>query len=527
MVEINLGNKKWCFKNNIRFIGHFYKNETLITGYGAIQYFERINTLDEFKSTISTLNGQFAIIIKKGIYFWLATDKIRSYPIFFFKESQKIIISDEASYCFGYNSEYKINKISVECFLRTGYTLNNNTLISNLFSCEPAQIVQIENSSWTINNYPIYPEKPDVKTDNFNALSIELNSLIDRIFKRLFFNLKTTPIAVSLSGGYDSRLIAAMAAKYHPQNLYFFSYGIKNHKELKLAEKVSEKLGVNWIFIEYNNKLIENFLNDPVFIKYYPFASNYSSMFYLQDYFALKELKEKKLVPDNCVFIPGHSGDALGGSHISKRLLNFKSGKKVLSEIFDYHFNFIKSSKKEKNKIIEEIRKSIPINLQINWKGLDYWYLYQRQPKFVINSCRVYSFFGYDYFLPLWDDELQNFFHSVPISNRINKKLYNSVLTNLFNEFTLNFKNELEPTMVEKKIKIIKQKIKRLLPHFIINLFTQRISPFFYHKITLILKNEIKPQFYTKPAQSNFYNAYIIQWYLQSLMVGEKIHFKD
>ena len=51
----------------------------------------------------------------------------------------------------------------------------------------------------------------------------------------------------------------------------------------------------------------------------YPYVSGLSSMFFMQEYFAVKYLKESHIIPDDSVFIPGFSGDVLAGSHLSMR----------------------------------------------------------------------------------------------------------------------------------------------------------------------------------------------------------------
>ena len=44
------------------------------------------------------------------------------------------------------------------------------------------------------------------------------------------------------------------------------------------------------------------------------FASNYTSLPAKHEFSVVKELKQKNLIPENSVFIPGFSGDMLGGS---------------------------------------------------------------------------------------------------------------------------------------------------------------------------------------------------------------------
>lgn len=522
MAEIILNKALWTSLDNIHFSGYLIYNGRYIKSAEAINY---IKDLDLEAFDFSKLSGQFAIIGQCPNATYLISDKLRSIPLFFSFYRNRIIISDEAENCYSSHHQNNKNSTSVQAFLRCGYTLDHQTLIKDIFSTEPGEIIKIRNTTWEQKYYFTYPlfksEDPNL---DFAYLNQTLNEKLEFVFRQLFENIKDKPVAVSLSGGYDSRLIAVMATKYHPQSLYFVTYGLKNHPEVILAEKVAKRLGIKWIFIEYNQQLVSGFTNTETFNSYYRYASNLSSMFYLQDYFAIKKIKEEHLIPDDCVFIPGHSGDSLSGRHLTKKIQHLKSINKVTDAIFNYHFNQIKSSKKEKEALIKEIETVIPRYLNSSWQAYDFWYLYQRQPKFILNSCRVYTFFGYNYFLPLWHDELHQFFLELPLRCRLNKNLYNRVLKRIFKEYDLDFKDEIGPNAFQKKLQTIKNHIKKALPPVVINYFTNNISPFFYHYITRILKKETTDKFAFTPTQKNYFNAYIIQWYLQSLFGSEKKH---
>ncbi|WP_269848621.1 asparagine synthase-related protein [Methanosarcina horonobensis] len=58
---------------------------------------------------------------------------------------------------------------------------------------------------------------------------------------------------------------------------------------------------------------------------------------------------------------------------------------------------------------------------------MEYFDSNERQAKFIINSVRVYEFFGYEWRIPLWDAELMEFFLRVPIEHRINRNLYKKI----------------------------------------------------------------------------------------------------
>ena len=86
-----------------------------------------------------------------------------------------------------------------------------------------------------------------------------------------------------------------------------------------ISEKVANELGFNWFFVEYNEQTIDqDFPQCNEFQKYYKFASNHVSIFYTQDYFAVKYLHDNKIINNDAIFATGHSGDYLAGSFFSR-----------------------------------------------------------------------------------------------------------------------------------------------------------------------------------------------------------------
>jgi hypothetical protein len=78
----------------------------------------------------------------------------------------------------------------------------------------------------------------------------------------------------------------------------------------------------------------------------------------------------------------------------------------------------------------------------------------------------------------------------------------------------LNLDNETNPSPFKKSFQRLKDRVKPMLPGIIRNQFLSPLNHILYDEITAILKEEIDPAALIPPAQPNFYNSYIIQWYL-------------
>ncbi len=81
---------------------------------------------------------------------------------------------------------------------------------------------------------------------------------------------------------------------------------------------VADSLGFQWIPVVYTEKMVEGYMQDDAFYDYVRYTSNWVSMFFMQEYFAIRYLKEQQLIPEDSVFIPGHSADFFAGSQFLK-----------------------------------------------------------------------------------------------------------------------------------------------------------------------------------------------------------------
>jgi hypothetical protein len=134
------------------------------------------------------------------------------------------------------------------------------------------------------------------------------------------------------------------------------------------------------------------------------------------------------------VFVPGHSGDFLAGSHIPKWFVetNEISRERLLDTIYRAHYSLWDWPPAERERLreafarrIEEIVGPIPSSTPEAAADLyEWWDLEERQAKFICNSVRVYESFGYDWRLPLFDAELMDFWARIPIELRTARALY-------------------------------------------------------------------------------------------------------
>ncbi len=522
MYELILKNNKgfkW-YHNDIFFVkGYFFdQNNNFYQNIDALNFLCNFSAFDDLIELVGKLNGVFTILFKKNETLFIASDKTRFFPIFYTLISDKYYISDSAFELINRMPNPSIDLVNAHIFKASGYTIDNGTLIKGIFSVKPAEWILFENNQI-------------VKTSSFYSFAIEnqLNSSYNELkemsveklessFKRLIVSLENKQVALPLSGGYDSRLIAVMLKKFNYQNVVCFTYGRKGNEQIENSRNAAHKLGFKWYFVEYNNELIKDYYNSELFRDYAKYAGKITSMPYLQEYFAVKYLKDNKLIESNAVFIPGHSGDLLGGSQFVKVFNDNVELKEVPEIIFKRKLFLNKINKNFQKEIYDIINKRLQ-NLRgeksyIPYSLIEEYDIKEKIAKFIFNSSTVFDYFGYEVRFPYWDNELMDFFKALPSKYRISKRLYDDVLINkYFTGFKVNFKKELQATISKIIFQRIKDLIKRRLSGYIKKKILIKNDWCFHYPITEPMVKELDYKFKNVVK----YNSIITIWYLDFL----------
>jgi len=500
--------------------GKFYENKNLL------DYFQGIETFTDFEERVKFANGCFSVVFQSESSFYAASDIIRSFPLFYGKINGEWVVSDDPEQILKLQNQPKFNEIAGHEFLASGFVTGSETLLTGLNQVQAGECLQFKDIEIKRKFYSSY-RTSNPSHEEYKELSKICIKLINDTFSRLVQGLANRTVIVPLSGGFDSRLIAVMLKKLEYKNVICITYGRPDNPEIKISKKVAEILGFKWICVDYSSELIEDFLNNQEFKNYFPFASKYVSMFYLQEYFAVRYLKEKKLIPDDSIFIPGHTGDFIGGRHLGKysNLLDSESIDAIAERIYTYFYCYLKKGR-HKEEMLNRIEKSLEEKFSgerdLAYSIQEDWELKEKLAKFIANSVTTYTFFGYDFRLPYWDHELVNFFKTLPLHMKINKFLYDDILRNeYFEPYGVNFEEELQASEKELKRQILKDKIKRKLPQFLLRMFHSRQDNFFYYEITKELVNDMARKGEKIRVFNNSYNSLIIQWYLKEIQRGK------
>lgn len=478
-IEEKLG-RNWLEKEGVFFTGCFFYDGGFLNDGQVYDCLSKIKTLDDCKILLKNLNGFFSFIIKTQNKVFVAVDRVRSIPLFYTTKDNKLFISNDAEAVRRVTGDIDFDPIAVQEFTAQ-IVCGSDTLFADVKQVQPGDCIGYElNNANSINiiSFKYFIFTHSEKYDEQDRPQLERNMLavfsdcVDRLIK--YANGRQ--LVLPLSAGYDSRFIALMLYKKGIKNVLCFSYGKKENFEAEISKQVADILGFKWEFVEYTDDLWHERCHTDEYLKYLRIASGWSSLPHIQDWPAVWELKKRRKLDNNAVFIPGHIGDSLAGSDVPfVAISNCKPNiANFFYNLFIHCYNNLQDLPKDilPNKInnkwhIFKDRVSKELEITSISSAAEYadanerWNWQEANPKFIINSVRVYEFWGYDWYLPFVDKDFMEYWKDVPLCLRSGKKMYNEVVDSFFSELTGKKPLHHQETIASQSIiKFIKNKVK-------------------------------------------------------------------
>jgi asparagine synthase (glutamine-hydrolysing) len=431
-------------KENIFVSGNLFIGDNLISANMLLADLEKIENVDQLKASLALYNGFFAFIINRSNELFASVDRIRSIPLFYGEGNNNFYISNDAEWVRVQIGDESMSLTAQQEFLLTGYVTGQDTLFEKVKQLQAGEYLYLKHDNNSIKivterYYGFLHKEPEVLLEA-KPLQKKLDEVMDSIIRRLAAYANGRQIVIPLSAGRDSRLIALKLKQSGYKNVLCFSYGVVGNFEAETSKKVSGFLGFPWEYVEYTEELWKIWFNTTERKNYYRIASNWVSLPHTQDWPAVWELKKRGVLAADAVFVPGHSGDFPAGSHIP-----FDANPDTKARMSDLaysilrsHYSLVWSRKlnKTKNYWKDRIIKNCEIQKITDGYGyadaFEKWDWQERQAKFIVNSVRVYEFFGFDWWLPFWDNDFMLYWQGVPLCYRKNKILYNEYVDDFY-----------------------------------------------------------------------------------------------
>lgn len=386
-------------------------------------------SIHSFKQIITRANGNFAVVILSRNHAFLATDQIRSYPLFYHRHGNTVTITDRVGGC-REQDHVTLAENSLHEFLSSGFVYEGKTIYRELTALQAGEFVRIDGMG-RISSRRYLRFLPDLSqhTTVPDEFPDQADHLLLDVFRRLLASCPPAArLVLPLSGGYDSRLIANYLYRLGVRDVLCFSYGTSDDTtEVPISREVARRLNYEWHFVEYTPELWHEVIASEETEQYLRFACSGVSLPHLQDYPAIRELKRRGVLKAGDIIIPGHTGDFLFGNHLLPEL--FQKNFNPLHLLARRHtlFWLPDFSNRRSLRTVLKNNREIPADVffeTFNWQ--------ERQAKFIVNSIRVYEWFGFDWRLPLWDKELMLAWARVPAPLRYRRRLFRQLWNEKF-----------------------------------------------------------------------------------------------
>ena len=320
IIDLECGNQPFKKENRtIIFNGEIYNHNELR---------EELNKNNEFTTNSDTevlltsyinyeekcldkLRGMFAFIIYdevKDIMFG-ARDHFGIKPLYYVNNDKFIAFSSEYKSLVKLVGKVSVDKSALQNYLSFQYTPNYNTIINEIKEVPNGTYFTIKNGNIEFKKYHKYKfSNKDVREKNVYDI------INDSVKHHMIANVE---VGSFLSGGIDSTIITALAAKINPKIKSFsIGFDVEGYNELNFAKKTAEYLGIENISINVSEQEYIKALPSVAYYMDDPLADPSCVGIYLLSEEARKHVK---------VVLSGEGSDELfGGYNIYKEYYSLK-----------------------------------------------------------------------------------------------------------------------------------------------------------------------------------------------------------
>jgi asparagine synthase (glutamine-hydrolysing) len=256
------------------------------------------------------LRGMFAFAIwdRKAKRLFAARDRIGIKPFYYYLDERRLAFASEIKAIIQIpNLNLTLSLPAIANYFTYGHSLAPQTIYEKIQKLPPGHWIMVEGRGVTLQRYWDVPVTENTRNGEFGRCTKELlGLLIDSVRRHLIADV---PVGVFLSGGIDSSLIAALAARQKSEPVQTFSVGFDvggHYSELGSARLVASAIGSN------HHELVVQSFNVPTLLEklvwHYdePFADAACMPTYLIAEFARHSVK---------VILSGEGGDEVFGGY--------------------------------------------------------------------------------------------------------------------------------------------------------------------------------------------------------------------
>ena len=387
--------------------------------------FAGARSLASVAATARRLDGFYAAVVETSDAVYLACDHARSVPLYV-DTAGRVRVSDSARDLV--DGDRAWNALAASEFALTRYVTRGDTVYANVAAVRAGEVLAVprdDPGSFRRRRYARYRPTAATSGDE-SALLDAMDDVLGRVFDRVVDVADGRRVAVPLSGGVDSRLVAAMLVE-RDVDVLGFTFGVHGHADVEVSRDVADALGIDWAFVEYTPERWREWYHSAPRRDYHEYAFGGDALPFLAEWPAVKELRARGELDDGLV-CPGHTVATPSERAPESWLRDPPDADAFVSHVLDAHYSLWAFDDPEyRAAFADRVRADAALTTERPGPdaipAYEEWEWTTRMATFTNADARLYDWFDVDWWLPLWDPAYVRFWASVPAEYRLDKRL--------------------------------------------------------------------------------------------------------
>ncbi|NMA76143.1 MAG: hypothetical protein GX960_02615 [Actinomycetales bacterium] len=369
----------------------------------------------------------------------LLTDHLRSWPLFYAVRGDRVHVGEDAFAVADALGGRQVAARSAAEFLHTGFTLGDRSLLEGVHQVPSGTTVRIDRRNGTVSRH--LERRLQLRPPGFEdtgSFTAAFAAALDAEMARLYERADGRVIALPLSAGLDSRLLAALLARDGYPHVQTFTYGLPDNAEARASARIAESLGLPWQQVSHTPQQLRRAWTDPSTRSFLREASAGASLPHIQDWYAMRRLTEEGVLPPGSIVIPGHT---VVSSAKDEPLRHGRetTAAGIVRCLEPWHFALRSRPRRAVHlpSVVEELRSfftevSLAGDRRSTMDAVRWFWQRERQAKYILNSMRGYEHVGLEWALPMHELSVWEVYERAPDEAIASREWYRAMTEELY-----------------------------------------------------------------------------------------------
>lgn len=369
----------------------------------------------------------------------LLTDHLRSWPLFYAVRGEQVHVGEDAFAVADALGGRRLEPGAASEFLHTGFVLGDRSLLEGVRQVPAGTTVRIDRRTGEVTaqlERRLQLQQP--RFEDIPSFTAAFAAALDSQMERLYERADGRVIALPLSAGLDSRLLAALLARDGYPRVQTFTYGLPGNAEARASARIAESLGLPWKQVSHTPQQLRQAWTHPSTASFLREASSGASLPHVQDWYAIRQLTAEGTLPPGSIVIPGHTVVS------SAKDEPLRHGREVTPAgivrcLEPWHFA-LRSRSRRAVRLPSVVSALQSFFTEVRLEGdrrttmdtVRWFWQRERQSKYILNSMRGYEHAGLEWALPMHELALWEVYESAPDQVIASREWYRAMTEELY-----------------------------------------------------------------------------------------------